>query len=143
MIFDEFAGVLAGTTKPKDETLGDTPTQLGELIGRTPFSQLLSEDAVKKLLFFHAADKSSDGLLQFDEFADGVSLLPGSNLLTVGGEHLTQVQLNEVGLTLGGTSSTSLRSLFCVFRSSVSCWRNVEVDPTTKAIVQPRWRHQA
>ena len=109
MIFDEFAGVLAGTTKPKDETLGDTPTQLGELIGRTPFSQFLSEDAVKKLLFFHAADKSSDGLLQFDEVADGVSSLPGCSLLTVGGEHLTQDQLKEVGLTLVDKSSTTLR----------------------------------
>ena len=68
--FYEFVGALSGKTKQKDESLGDTSTHLGELIDATKFSELLGEDkkTVKPLLFFRAADKSRDGLLQFDEF---------------------------------------------------------------------------
>ena len=96
--FYEFVGALSGKTKQKDESLGDTSTHLGELIDATKFSELLGEDekTVKTLLFFRAADKSRDGLLQFDEFADGVSSLPGFSLVYVDHKRLTRDQVVEV-----------------------------------------------
>ena len=96
--FYEFVGALSGKTEQKDESLGDTSTHLGELIDATKFSELLGEDemTVKTLLFFRAADKSRDGLLQFDEFADGVSSLPGFPLVYVDHKRLTRDQVVEV-----------------------------------------------
>ena len=64
----------------------------------TKFSELLGEDekTVKPLFFFRAADNSRDGLLQFDEFADGVSSLPGFTLFYVDHKRLTRDQVMEV-----------------------------------------------
>merc|ERR1719436_1979942 len=45
---------------------------------------------------FRAMDSSGDGILQVEEFVDGLLMIPGINELEAGGQHLTKERLLEV-----------------------------------------------